>query len=136
MAGKTRNSMMVQARRKTEELAAKRREREAELQSLATDFHASNLLAEAMVEEAERQAAELIAKAKQEAASAAEEAKATIEKMLATGETRQGVAELLDVSVSYVRSIDVAATKKKAAGTGLEESGGIRVDAGHEGSDH
>lgn len=136
MAGKTRNSMMVQARRKTEELAAKRREREAELQSLATDFHASNLLAEAMVEEAERQAAELIAKAKQEAAAAAEDAKATIEKMLATGETRQGVAELLDVSVSYVRSIDVAATKRKAAGTGSEESGGVRVDAGHEGSDH
>ncbi|NIJ03391.1 membrane protein involved in colicin uptake [Paenarthrobacter ilicis] len=136
MAGKTRNSMMVQARRKTEELAAKRREREAELQSLATDFHASNLLAEAMVEEAERQAAELIAKAKQEAAAAAEEAKATIEKMLATGETRQGIAELLDVSVSYVRSIDVAATKKKASGAGSEESGGVRVDAGHDGSDH
>lgn len=136
MAGKTRNSMMVQARRKTEELAAKRREREAQLQSLATDFHASNLLAEAMVEEAERQAAELIANAKQEAAAAAEDAKATIEKMLATGETRQGVAELLDVSVSYVRSIDVAATKKKTAGAGSEESGGVRVDAGHEGSDH
>lgn len=136
MAGKTRNSLMVQARRKTEELAAKRRAREAELQSLATDFHASSLLAEAMVEEAERQAAELIAKAKQEAAAAAEEAKVTIEKMLATGETRQGIAELLDVSVSYVRSIDVAATKKKAAGAGSEESGGVRVDAGHEGSDH
>ena len=137
MAGKTRNSMMVQARRKTEELAAKRREREAELQSLATDFHASNLLADAIVEEAERQAAELIAKAKQEAAAAAEVEKATIEKMLATGETRQGVAELLDVSVSYVRSVDVAAAKKKkTAAAGSEESGGVRVDAGHEGSDH
>jgi hypothetical protein len=41
--------------------------------------------------------------------------KDTVRKMLATGETRQGIAELLDVSVSYVRSIDVATPKSKAA---------------------
>ncbi|MGY4542516.1 hypothetical protein ACVWY0_002440 [Arthrobacter sp. UYNi723] len=143
MAVKTRNSMMVQARRKTEELAAKRREREATLQALATDYHASKLTADAMVEDAEKQAAELIATAKREAESAGEDAKATVVKMLATGETRQGVAELLDVSVSYVRSIDVAAGKKKTGGdqggtdvAGSEESWGVGVVAGHEGSDH
>ncbi len=143
MAVKTRNSMMVQARRKTEELAAKRREREAKLQSLATDYHASKLMADAMVEDAEKQAAELIATAKRDGEAAGEDAKATVVKMLATGETRQGVAELLDVSVSYVRSIDVAAGKKKTdvdqGGTdvaGSEESGGVGVVTGHEGSDH
>lgn len=58
--------MMVQARRRTEELAAKRREREETLQSLATDYHASKMTADTAVEEAERQAADLIAKAKDE----------------------------------------------------------------------
>ena len=144
MAGKARNSMMVQARRKTEELAAKRREREAELQSLATDYHAATMMAEATVEEAERQAAELIAAAKQNAEAAVEDAKETVRKMLATGETRKGIAELLDVSVSYVRSIDVAASKKPKPGSGSggtgaegsEERGSVGVVAGHEGSDH
>ncbi|NMR32259.1 hypothetical protein [Crystallibacter degradans] len=144
MAGKARNSMMVQARRKTEELAAKRREREAELHSLATDYHAATMMAEATVEEAERQAAELIAAAKKNAEAAVEDAKETVRKMLATGETRKGIAELLDVSVSYVRSIDVAASKKPkpaadSGGTGAEgseESRGVGVVSGHEGSDH
>jgi dsDNA-specific endonuclease/ATPase MutS2 len=144
MAGKARNSMMVQARRKTEELAAKRREREAALQSLATDYHAATMMAEAMVEEAERQAAELIAAAKKNAGDALEDAKETVRKMLATGETRQGIAELLDVSVSYVRSIDVATPKKAKAGVDggeaesarSEESGGVGVLSGHERSDH
>jgi hypothetical protein len=139
MAAKTRNSMMVQARRKTEELAAKRREREATLQSLATDYHAAKMTADAMIEEAERQAAELIAKAKQNAAAAGYEAKDTVRKMLATGETRQGIAELLDVSVSYVRSIDVATAKKNQGSEeapGSEERGSVRVEAGHEGTDH
>ncbi|WP_264669787.1 hypothetical protein [Arthrobacter sp. VKM Ac-2550] len=136
--------MMVQARRKTEELAAKRREREAELQSLATDYHAATMMAAATVEEAERQAAELIAAAKQNAEAAVEDAKETVLKMLATGETRKGIAELLDVSVSYVRSIDVAASKKAKPDTGsgdtgadgLEERRSVGVVAGHEGSDH
>ncbi len=144
MAGKTRNTMIVQARRKTEELAAKRREREATLHSLATDYHAATMMAEAGVEEAERQAAELIATAKKNAAAAIDDAKETVRKMLATGETRQGIAELLDVSVSYVRSIDVVTPKKAKAGTGAptaeaqesEESGSVGVVAGHEGSDH
>lgn len=139
MAVKTRNSMMVQARRKTEELAAKRREREATLQSLATDYHAAKMTADATVEEAERQAAELIAKAKRDAEAARDEAKVTVRKMLATGETRQGIAELLDVSVSYVRSIDVETTKKSQGGEkdpGSEERGGVGVETGHEGSDH
>ncbi|MFK0007776.1 hypothetical protein ACIQTZ_12040 [Paenarthrobacter sp. NPDC090520] len=144
MAGKTRNTMIVQARRKTEELAAKRREREARLQSLATDYHAATMMAEAGVEEAERQAAELIAAAKKNAAAAMDDAKETVRKMLATGETRQGIAELLDVSVSYVRSIDVATVKKAKAGTGTgtvevqgsEERRSVGVVAGHEGSDH
>ncbi|MBT2588487.1 hypothetical protein [Arthrobacter sp. ISL-95] len=143
MAGKTRNTMIVQARRKTEELAAKRREREATLQSLATDYHAATMMAEAGVEEAERQAAELIATAKKNAASAMGDAKETVRKMLATGETRQGIAELLDVSVSYVRSIDVATPKKAKAGTDTsaeaqdsEESGSVGSVSGHEGSDH
>ncbi len=114
MAGKARNSMMVQARRRTEELAVKRREREETLQSLATDYHVAKMTADATVKEAERQAADLIAKAKAEAEDTAEEMKETVRKMLATGETRQGVAELLDVSISYVRSIDVASTKKDA----------------------
>lgn len=148
MAGKTRNTMIVQARRKTEELAAKRREREATLQSLATDYHAATMMAEAGVEEAERQAAELIATAKKNAAAAMDDAKETVRKMLATGETRQGIAELLDVSVSYVRSIDVATVKKAEAvagagpGAGIveaegsEERGSVGVVSGHEGSDH
>jgi hypothetical protein len=139
MAGKTRTSMMVQARRKTEELAAKRREREATLHSLATEYHAAEMTADATVEDAERQAAELIAKAKQAAEAAREEAKDTVRKMLATGETRQGIAELLDVSVSYVRSIDVAAAKKDRSSEeapASEERGGVRVEAGHEGPDH
>lgn len=148
MAGKTRNTMIVQARRKTEELAAKRREREATLQSLATDYHAATMMAEAGVEEAERQAADLIATAKNNAAAAMDDAKETVRKMLATGETRQGIAELLDVSVSYVRSIDVATPKKAKAGAGAgagagtveaqgsEERGSVGVVSGHEGSDH
>ena len=146
MAGKTRNTMIVQARRKTEELAAKRREREATLQSLATDYHAATMMAEAGIEEAERQAAELIATAKKNAAAAMDDAKETVRKMLATGETRQGIAELLDVSVSYVRSIDVATSKKTKAGAdagagaveaqGSEERGSVGVVSGHEGSDH
>lgn len=144
MAGKARNSMMVQARRKTEELAAKRRERETELQSLATGYHAATMMAEATVEEAERQAAELIAAAKKNAEAAVEDAKETVRKMLATGETRKGIAELLDVSVSYVRSIDVAASKKPKPGSnagdagaeGSEERRGVGVVAGHEGPDH
>lgn len=115
MAAKTRNSMMVQARRRTEELAAKRREREELLQSLATEYHAAKMTSDASVEEAERQAADLIAAAKREAQSSAEEMKDTVRKMLATGETRQGVAELLDVSVSYVRSIDVATPRPSQA---------------------
>ncbi|MGO4431784.1 hypothetical protein AB4Y88_00355 [Paenarthrobacter sp. RAF9] len=143
MAGRTRNTMIVQARRKTEELAAKRREREATLQSLATDYHAATMMAEAGVEEAERQAAELIATAKRNAAAAIDDAKETVRKMLATGETRQGIAELLDVSVSYVRSIDVATPKKAKASTDTsaeaqdsEEGGSVRVVSGHEGSNH
>jgi hypothetical protein len=139
VAGKARNSVMVQARRKTEELAAKRRERENILQGLATDYHAAKMMADQMVEDAEREAAELIAKAKRDAEAAGEDAKATVRKMLDTGETRQGIAELLDVSVSYVRGIDVATAKKPAAAPDAdssEEGGGVGVVPGHQGSDH
>ena len=138
MAGKARNSVIVHARRKTEGLAAKRRERESTLQALATDYHAAQMTAEQLVLDAEREAAELIAKAKRDAEATGEAAKVTVRKMLDTGETRQGVAELLDVSVSYVRGIDIATAKTKktdtAGGGGQgaavsEERGGVRVDA-------
>lgn len=138
MAGKARNSVILQARRKTEELAAKRRERETTLQALATDYHAAQMTAEQLVLDAEREAAKLIAKAKREAEATSEAAKVTVRKMLDTGETRQGVAELLDVSVSYVRGIDIATAKTKKTDTAAdggqgtdvsEEHGGVRVDA-------
>ncbi len=120
--------MMVQARRRTEELAAKRREREETLQSLATEYQASKMMADAAVEEAKRQAADLVTRAKHEADQTAEDMKNTVRKMLATGETRQGVAELLDVSVFYVRGIDVA-TSAKAQENGVDAAGEAGVEA-------
>lgn len=114
MAGKTRNSVMVQARKRADELASKRREREENLKELATEYLMETMTADQLVEDAERAAAELVKEAKSKATAARERAKKTVVKMLATGETRNGVAELLDVSLSFVRGIDVATTKKTA----------------------
>lgn len=59
-----------------------------------------------------------------------EEMKDTVRKMLATGETRQGVAELLDVSVSYVRTIDVATPKKDTGDDADQDAGETAVPVG------
>lgn len=111
MAGKTRNTVLIQARKRADELATKRREREENLKVLATEYLVETMTADQLVEDAERAAAELIQDAKAAAAAARERAKLTVAKMLSTGETRNGVAELLDVSLSYVRGIDVATSK-------------------------
>ena len=119
MAGKTRNTVLVQARRRADELAGKRREREEKLKALATEYLTETMTADQWVEDAQE----------------------TIVKMLATGEPRNGVAELLDVSVSFVRGVDVAAAKAaKASATaggsvpageadGSEQGGGLGVVA-------
>ena len=142
VVGKTRNTVLVQARKRADELAAKRREREGKLNTLATEFLAEAIAADRLVEEAEAAAAAMVAAAKEKAAAGRERAKETILKMLATGEPRKGIAELLDVSVSYVRSVDVAAAKaattpvmgSEAVTTneaeGSEQGGGLGIVAG------
>lgn len=122
MAGRTRNTVVVQARRRADELAGKRREREKTLKALATEYLADTMTADQLVEDAQEAAAAMVAAAKAKADVDRERAKETIVKMLATGEPRNGIAELLGVSVSYVRSVDVAAAK--AAKAPSSDSGG------------
>lgn len=142
MAGKTRNTVLVKARRRADELAGKRREREEKLKALATEYLAETMTADQLVEEAQEAAAAMVAAAKMKAATGRERAKGTIVKMLATGEPRNGIAELLDVSVSFVRGVDIAAAKaaKASAETGVgsvtadeadgsEQQGGLGVVA-------
>ena len=141
MAGKTRNTVLVQARRRADELAGKRREREEKLKALATEYLTETMTADQWVEDAQEAAAAMVAAAKVKADAGRERAKETIVKMLATGEPRNGVAELLDVSVSFVRGVDVAAAKAaKASATaggsvpageadGSEQGGGLGLVA-------
>lgn len=140
MAGKTRNTVMVQARKRADELAAKRREREEHLKELATEYLAETITAVQLVKDAEVAAAALVSTAKAKAEVGRERAKVTVARMLATGETRSGVAELLDVSVSFVRGIDLATGKAAAKpeigdagaateGSPSEQSGGVGVVA-------
>lgn len=128
MAGKTRNTVLIQARKRADELATKRREREENLKDLATEYLVETMTADQLMEDAQEAAAALIADAKLKATDARERAKGTIVKMLATGETRNGVAELLDVSLSFVRGIDVATAKGATKPAAVAASDEVTAD--------
>ena len=61
MAGKTRNTVLVQARRRADELAGKRREREEKLKALATEYLTETMTADQWVGDAQEAAAAMVA---------------------------------------------------------------------------
>lgn len=121
MGAKTRNSMLMEARRRAEELAQERRRREDQLGELATEYFTEILTAEQLVEDAERAAAALIEEARQKASAGRLRGDDIILRMRATGEPRNGVAQLLGISASYVGTVEKA--KKESATTAESEVG-------------
>lgn len=144
----TRNSKMVEARRKARELAQAMQERESQLVTLAEEYFIAGAEAEDVIDRAEEKAQQVIAAAQEKAESIRQNAREeserksagsaeTIRKMLALGVSRPDVAARLGVSAAVVRKSS-AATPPAAAKDRTEEGidtasttdvSGVRADS-------
>lgn len=118
----TKNSRLVAARAKAQELARAAQEREAKLIDLAADYFLEIANVDAVKEDAAAKGRELIeaakAKAKELSAKAAtdstqhlEDSEIAIGKMLDTGASKEDVAARLGLGLAVVRKV----AKKRAA---------------------
>ncbi|MGX5717543.1 hypothetical protein [Arthrobacter sp. MAHUQ-56] len=105
MAPPRKSAQQLAAREKARAKAKELTERHEKLIELAAEFFEQQAQAEAILEDAKKRAAELLAKADAEARDAVRSAAGTVQAMLDSGESRSAVAARLGVSVAELKRL-------------------------------
>ncbi|MEA5456916.1 hypothetical protein SPF06_19510 [Sinomonas sp. JGH33] len=123
MAGTRKSAAQLAARERARERAAEFTRRNEQLIGLAAEYFEAEQAADRILAEAREAAAAIIAKAEAEAEQAAGRSAGIVRAMLATGESRAGVAERLGVSAAEVKRAAEAPAAVPGAEAGSESAG-------------